>query len=152
MNFDWNYGNTEILFVDVKFWTWPSCYWQEHTTFRIMKKILRNMLRKQEAWEEDCSCFYHSYRTLLTLQLWRHNTYVDSLVWSDEFGKSKISRGFVPVLRYMYYGCTWMCMSYKTCSGNYSKYDPTDDGDFANPWAKPILGCSIKNRVPLFIM
>lgn len=70
-------------------------------------------------------------------------------VWSDEFGKFKISRGFVPVLRY--YGCTWMCMSYKTCNGNYSEYDPTDDGDFANPWEKPILGCSIKNMVPLFI-
>lgn len=27
MNFDWNYSNNEILFVDVKLWIWFFCYW-----------------------------------------------------------------------------------------------------------------------------
>lgn len=31
MNFDWNYSNNEILSVDVKLWTWPSCYWRKVT-------------------------------------------------------------------------------------------------------------------------
>lgn len=43
MNFDWNYSNNEILFVDVKLWTWPSCYW------RRLHKLQYNEENKKSA-------------------------------------------------------------------------------------------------------